>query len=73
MTGMAVTVDQHAANGGHTGGFQQFSGGGEQSRHDDASTQNSSSMQLFEHEDVQSTAGSAKSGLLQPGSLHIRA
>lgn len=73
MTGMAVTVDQHAANGGHTGGFQQFSGGGEQSRHDDASTQNSSSMRLFEHEDVQSTAGSAKSGLLQPGSLHIRA
>ncbi len=73
MTGMAVTVDQHAANGGHTGGFQQFSGGGEQSRHDDASTQNSSSMQLFEHEDVQSTAGSAKSGLLQPGSLYIRA
>ncbi len=71
--GMAVTVDQHAANGNQAGGFQQFSGGGgEQGAHAFAG-RGQDSVPLLGAEEAHAPAGLPKSGVLQPGSLHIQA
>jgi len=73
MTGMAVTVDQHSADGNLSRDFQQFSPGSEQ-RHHSFSAQHQGTVEPVKTEEVNIPTVRSPSGLLSPpGSLHIRA